>query len=129
LAGAQAARGPVMSVRTFRLTRSGENPCRTSSNFTSSDGSAGSTSARKSPTSRLPPITIAARAKHGRPTRNGTERIDKAAIGDLVRITGRIGQSKYKVDGETHYSVDLIADSFAVLAKAKVRTVKDDMEE
>jgi single-strand DNA-binding protein len=57
------------------------------------------------------------------------ERIDKAAIGDLVRITGRIGQSKYKVDGETHYSVDLIADSFAVLAKAKVRTVKDDMEE
>jgi single-strand DNA-binding protein len=57
------------------------------------------------------------------------ERIDKAAIGDLVRITGRIGQSKYKVDGDTRYSVDLIADSFAVLAKAKVRTVKDDMEE
>lgn len=57
------------------------------------------------------------------------ERLDKAAIGDLVRITGRIGQSKYKVDGDTRYSVDLIADSFAVLAKAKIRTVEDDMSE
>jgi len=57
------------------------------------------------------------------------ERLDKAAIGDLVRITGRIGQSKYKVEGETRYSVDLIADGFAVLAKAKVKTVEDDMQE
>jgi single-strand DNA-binding protein len=56
-------------------------------------------------------------------------RIENATIGDLVRITGRIGQSKYKVEGETHYSVDLIADSFAILAKAKVRTVEDDMQE
>ena len=57
------------------------------------------------------------------------ERLDKSAIGDLVRITGRIGQSKYMVEGQTQYSVDLIADSFAVLAKAKVKTVEDDMEE
>ena len=57
------------------------------------------------------------------------ERLDKASVGDLVRITGRIGQSKYKVEGQTHYSVDLIADSFAVLAKAKVKTVEDDMQE
>ena len=57
------------------------------------------------------------------------ERLDKATIGDLVRITGRIGQSKYKVEGETHYSVDLIANNFAILAKAKVKTVEDDMEE
>ncbi len=57
------------------------------------------------------------------------ERLDKAGIGDLVRITGRIGQSKYKVDGHTQYSVDLIADGFAILAKAKVKTVEDDMEE
>ena len=57
------------------------------------------------------------------------ERLDNATIGDLVRITGRIGQSKYKVEGQTHYSVDLIADSFAILAKAKVRTVEDDMQE
>ena len=57
------------------------------------------------------------------------ERLDKATIGDLVRITGRIGQSKYKVEGQTHYSVDLIADSFAILAKAKVKTVEDDMQD
>ena len=57
------------------------------------------------------------------------ERLDKATVGDLVRITGRIGQSKYKVDGHTQYSVDLIADGFAILAKAKVKTVEDDMEE
>ena len=50
-------------------------------------------------------------------------------IGDLFRITGRIGQSKYTVEGQTYYSVDLIADSFAVLAKAKVKTVEDDMQE
>ena len=53
----------------------------------------------------------------------------KATIGDLVRITGRIGQSKYMVEGQTHYSVDLIADSFAILAKAKVKTVEDDMQD
>ena len=57
------------------------------------------------------------------------ERLDKATVGDLVRITGRIGQSKYKVEGETRYSVDLIADSFALLAKAKVKTVEDDMQD
>ena len=57
------------------------------------------------------------------------ERLDNATIGDLVRITGRIGQSKYKVEGQTHYSVDLIADSFAILAKAKAKTVEDDMQE
>ena len=57
------------------------------------------------------------------------DRLRNATIGDLVRITGRIGQSKYKVEGQTHYSVDLIADSFAVLAKAKVKTVEDDMQE
>lgn len=45
------------------------------------------------------------------------------------RITGRIGQSKYKVDGHTQYSVDLIADGFAILAKAKVKTVEDDMQD
>ena len=47
------------------------------------------------------------------------DRLDKTTVGDLVRITGRIGQSKYKVEGETRYSVDLIADGFATLAKAK----------
>ena len=55
------------------------------------------------------------------------DRLTNATIGDLVRIIGRIGQSKYKVDGHTQYSVDLIADGFAILAKAKVKTVEDDM--
>ena len=48
---------------------------------------------------------------------------------DRRRRAGRIGQSKYKVEGQTHYSVDLIADSFAILAKAKVKTVEDDMQD
>jgi single-strand DNA-binding protein len=48
------------------------------------------------------------------------ERIDNSTIGDLVRITGRIGQRSYtSKSGETCYSVDLIADGFAILAKAK----------
>ena len=57
------------------------------------------------------------------------ERLDKATVGDLVRLTGRIGQSKYMVDGHTQCSVDLIADGFPILAKAKVKTVEDDMQE
>ena len=47
------------------------------------------------------------------------DQLTNAKIGDLVLITGRIGQSSYKVEGETRYSVDLIADGFAILAKAK----------
>ena len=57
------------------------------------------------------------------------ERLDKATVGDLVRLTGRIGQSSYQADGRTNYSVDLIADGFAILAKAKVKTVEDDMQD
>lgn len=57
------------------------------------------------------------------------DRLANATIGDLVRATGRIGQSKYKVDGNTQYSVDMIADGFAILAKAKVKTVEDDMQD
>ena len=57
------------------------------------------------------------------------ERLANATIGDLVRITGRIGQSKYKVDGHTQYSVDLIADGFAILAKAKGKPAGDDTGE
>jgi single-stranded DNA-binding protein len=47
----------------------------------------------------------------------------------LSVITGRIGQSSYQADGRTNYSVDLIADGFAILAKAKVKTVEDDMQD
>jgi len=45
------------------------------------------------------------------------ERANKAGKGDLVHITGRIGQNSYEKDGSTHYTVDLIADSLSVLAK------------
>lgn len=57
------------------------------------------------------------------------ERLTNATIGDLVRITGRIGQSSYHADGRTNYSVDLIADGFAILARAKVKTVEDDTQD
>ena len=57
------------------------------------------------------------------------DRLDKTTVGDLVRITGRIGQSKYKVEGETRYSVDLIADGFAILAKARAKPAADEAGE
>ena len=57
------------------------------------------------------------------------DRLTNATIGDLVRITGRIGQSSYKVEGHTHYSVDLIADGFAILAKAKGKPAADEAGE
>ena len=57
------------------------------------------------------------------------DRLANATIGDLVRITGRIGQSSYKVEGHTHYSVDLIADGFAILAKAKGKPAGDEAGE
>ena len=55
------------------------------------------------------------------------ERLEKATVGDLVRLTGRIGQSSYtSKSGETCYSVDLIADGFAILAKAERKPTSDD---
>ena len=57
------------------------------------------------------------------------EQIEKATVGDLVRLTGRIGQSSYQADGRTNYSVDLIADGFAILAKAKVKPAGDEAGE
>ncbi len=57
------------------------------------------------------------------------ERLDKTIVGDLVHITGRIGQSKYKFDGHTRYPVELIADGFAILAKAKAKTDDDDLQD
>jgi single-strand DNA-binding protein len=56
------------------------------------------------------------------------DRLTNATIGDLVRITGRIGQSKNKVDGHTVYSVDLVAHGFAILVKAKMKTLENDMQ-
>jgi single-strand DNA-binding protein len=45
------------------------------------------------------------------------DRVNKAGKGDLVHITGRVRQNRFEKDGKVTYSVDLIADSFAVLAK------------
>ena len=73
-------------------------------------------------------VTLFAKQRE-RLDKGSPERSRRATVGDLVRITGRIGQSKYMVEGQTHYSVDLIADSFAILAKAKVKAVEDDMQE
>lgn len=46
------------------------------------------------------------------------DRLAKAEKGDLVRITGRVRQASYDADGVTRYGVDMIADGFALLAKA-----------
>jgi single-strand DNA-binding protein len=46
------------------------------------------------------------------------DRLAKADTGDLVRITGRVRQSSCEAEGQTRYTVDLLADGLAVLAKA-----------
>jgi single-strand DNA-binding protein len=46
------------------------------------------------------------------------DRLAKADTGDLVRVTGRVRQSNYEAEGQTRYTVDLLADGFAILAKA-----------
>lgn len=45
------------------------------------------------------------------------DRVAKADTGDLVRITGRVRQSSYETEGQTRYTVDLLADGNAILAK------------
>jgi single-strand DNA-binding protein len=37
--------------------------------------------------------------------------------GDLVHIVGRVRQTQYEREGQTVYSVDLIADGFATLSQ------------
>lgn len=46
------------------------------------------------------------------------ERASKAEKGDLVHITGRVRQNSYDHADGKRYTVELIADGFAVLAKA-----------
>ncbi|PJG45040.1 single-stranded DNA-binding protein (plasmid) [Sphingobium sp. LB126] len=45
------------------------------------------------------------------------ERAAKAQKGDLVHITGRVRQNSYDTNEGRRYTVELIADGFAVLAK------------
>ena len=53
------------------------------------------------------------------------DRLAKAATGDLVRITGRVRQTSYEAEGTTRYTVDMIADGIAILAKASGKPVED----
>lgn len=46
------------------------------------------------------------------------DRAKAAGKGDLVHITGRVHQNSYEKDGVKVYTVELIADSFSVLASA-----------
>ena len=46
------------------------------------------------------------------------DRLAKVDTGDLIRVTGRVRQSSYEAEGQTRYTVDLLADGIAVLAKA-----------
>lgn len=46
------------------------------------------------------------------------DRLAPADKGDLVSLTGRVRQSSYDAEGQTRYTIDMIADGFAILAKA-----------
>lgn len=54
------------------------------------------------------------------------DRLAKADTGDLVRVTGRVRQSSYEAEGQTRYAVDLLADGFAILAKASGKPIEDE---
>ena len=41
---------------------------------------------------------------------------DKAQVGDLIRVEGRMRDSSYEKGGETIYTVDRIVDQFGILA-------------
>lgn len=41
---------------------------------------------------------------------------DKANVGDLIRVEGRMRDSSYEKGGETIYTVDRIVDQFGILA-------------
>jgi single-strand DNA-binding protein len=56
------------------------------------------------------------------------ERAAKMAKGDLVHVSGRVRQSRYDRDSQTVYSVDLIVDRMAVIAK-NGRPAGDDRDE
>lgn len=53
------------------------------------------------------------------------DRLTKSATGDLVRITGRVRQTSYEAEGATRYSVDMIADGFAILVKASGKAAEE----
>ena len=56
------------------------------------------------------------------------DRLAKADKGDLVRITGRVRQTSYEAEGSTRYGMDMIADGFAILAKASGKPADEDAQ-
>ena len=50
----------------------------------------------------------------------------QAATGDLVQITRHLDQTSYEAEGSTRYGMDMIADSFAALAKASGKPADED---
>lgn len=44
------------------------------------------------------------------------ERVERLGTGDLLHVAGRVRQTSYDRQGVTAYSVDLIADNFALLS-------------
>jgi single-strand DNA-binding protein len=54
------------------------------------------------------------------------DRLAKADTGDLVRVTGRVRQSSYEAEGATRYTVDLLADGIAILAKANGKPTEEE---
>ncbi len=46
------------------------------------------------------------------------EKADKIGKGDLVHIQGRVRQTSFDDNGETRYSVDLIANGIGLMVKA-----------
>lgn len=45
------------------------------------------------------------------------ERAAKLGTGDMVHIAGRVRQTRFEKNGETVYSVDMIADAMGTLVK------------
>src|SRR3546814_5621667 len=50
-------------------------------------------------------------------SRQLAERAADLGKGDLVHITGRVRQNSYESNGETRYSVDLIAEGLGILTR------------
>lgn len=50
----------------------------------------------------------------------------KADTGDLGCVTGRVCQSSYEAEGQTRYTVDLLADGIAFLAKANGKATDEE---
>ncbi|KQN90772.1 single-stranded DNA-binding protein [Sphingomonas sp. Leaf67] len=49
---------------------------------------------------------------------NVASQLELTEIGDLVHVTGRVRESQHGENNDTTYRTELIADTFAVLAKS-----------